>query len=215
MSGVLEGSAYRERPVGTHETLLELDELVVEYETAGRPVRAVDHVNLTISAGETVGLAGESGCGKSTAGNAIMGILRSPASVTGGRILFRGEDISGLDREEQRRYRWRNVSMVFQSAMNSLNPVMRVGDQFVDMMAAHERIDKKEALAARGGPARERRDRPAPRPLLPPSALRRHAPAHRDRDGARAQPGARDHGRADDRARRRRAARDPGGDPGS
>ena len=150
MSGVLEGSAYRERPVGTGETLLELDELVVEYETAGRPVRAVDHVNLTISAGETVGLAGESGCGKSTAGNAIMGILRSPASVTGGRILFRGEDISGLDREEQRRYRWRNVSMVFQSAMNALNPVMRVGDQFADMMAAHERINKKEALERAG-----------------------------------------------------------------
>ena len=150
MSSVLEGSDYRERPVGTHETLLELDELVVEYETAGDPVRAVDHVNLTISAGETVGLAGESGCGKSTAGNAIMGILHSPARMAGGRILFRGEDITGLDPEEQRRYRWRNVSMVFQSAMNALNPVMRVGDQFADMMAAHERINKKEAVERAG-----------------------------------------------------------------
>ena len=150
MSSVLEGSDFRERPVGTHETLLELDELVVEYETAGDPVRAVDHVNLTISAGETVGLAGESGCGKSTAGNAIMGILRSPARLAGGRILFRGEDITGLDTEEQRRYRWRNVSMVFQSAMNALNPVMRVGDQFADMMAAHERINKKEAVERAG-----------------------------------------------------------------
>ena len=150
MSSVLEGSDYRERPVGTRETLLELDELVVEYETAGKPVRAVDHVNLTISAGETVGLAGESGCGKSTAGNAIMGILRPPARLAGGRVLFRGEDITGLDTEEQRRYRWRNVSMVFQSAMNALNPVMRVGDQFADMMAAHEQIHKKDAIERAG-----------------------------------------------------------------
>jgi peptide/nickel transport system ATP-binding protein len=150
VSGVLEGSAHRDSPVFTGETLLELDELVVEYGTAGEPVRAVDHVNLTIKAGETVGLAGESGCGKSTTGNAIMGILRSPAAVTGGRILFRGEDIAALSTEEQRRYRWRNVSMVFQSAMNALNPVMRVGDQFVDMMHAHERIHKKEALERAG-----------------------------------------------------------------
>jgi len=150
VSSVLEGSDYRERPVGTGETLLELDELVVEYETAGPPVRAVDHVNLTIGAGETVGLAGESGCGKSTCGNAIMGILRSPARLAGGRVLFRGEDITGLDTEEQRRYRWRNVSMVFQSAMNALNPVMRVGDQFADMMAAHENINKKDAIERAG-----------------------------------------------------------------
>ncbi len=148
MSGVLE--ERRDGPIGVGETLLELDDLVVEYETAGAPVRAVDHVNLTIVAGETVGLAGESGCGKSTTGNAIMGILREPARLAGGRILFRGEDIAALDREQQRRYRWRNVSMVFQSAMNALNPVMRVGDQFADMMAAHEPIHKKEAIERAG-----------------------------------------------------------------
>jgi len=151
MSGVLEGAERRHGPVGRGETLLELDDLVVEYETAGAPVRAVDHVNLTIRAGETVGLAGESGCGKSTTGNAIMGILRDPARVGSGKILFRGEDIAGLGVEELRKYRWRNVSMVFQSAMNALNPVMRVGDQFVDMMAAHERhLDRKAALARAG-----------------------------------------------------------------
>jgi peptide/nickel transport system ATP-binding protein len=148
VSGVLE--ERRDSPIGLGETLLELDDLVVEYETAGTPVRAVDHVNLTIVAGETVGLAGESGCGKSTTGNAIMGILREPARLAGGRILFRGEDIAALDREQQRRYRWRNVSMVFQSAMNALNPVMRVGDQFADMMAAHEPIHKKEAIERAG-----------------------------------------------------------------
>ncbi|MGH3071436.1 MAG: ABC transporter ATP-binding protein [Gaiellaceae bacterium] len=132
------------------ETLVELQQLVVDYMVPGRRVRAVDHVDLTVHAGEIVGLAGESGCGKTTAGNAILQILREPAQVTSGRILFQGEDLVGLGREQLRRFRWRNVSMVFQSAMNALNPVMRVGDQFVDMMQAHERISKRRALAQAG-----------------------------------------------------------------
>ena len=72
-----------------------------------------------------------------------MQILRPPARITGGSILFQGEDLLGKSTEELRRFRWRNVSMVFQSAMNALNPVMRVGDQFVDAMRAHERIDRQ------------------------------------------------------------------------
>jgi peptide/nickel transport system ATP-binding protein len=110
-------------PPGGSEVLVELQDLVVDYGT----VRAVDHVSLQIRAGEIVGLAGESGCGKSTTGNAIMQILRPPAQVTSGRILFRGDDLIGKTTEELRQFRWRNVSMVFQSAMNALNPVRRVG----------------------------------------------------------------------------------------
>jgi peptide/nickel transport system ATP-binding protein len=132
------------------EVLLELDDLVVDYLEPDRLVRAVDHVSLTIRAGEIVGLAGESGCGKTTAGNAILQILRPPAAVTGGRILFRGADVTKLGKKQLRRYRWRNVSMVFQSAMNALNPVMRVGDQFVDMMQAHERVSRRDALVRAG-----------------------------------------------------------------
>src|SRR5204863_370739 len=104
--------------------LLELRGLAVEY----GGVRAVDGVDLEIRAGEVVGLAGESGCGKSTVANAVMQILRPPARISGGSILFRGDDLVGKSTEELRRYRWRNVAMVFQSAMNALNPVMRVGD---------------------------------------------------------------------------------------
>jgi peptide/nickel transport system ATP-binding protein len=128
-------------------TLIELDDLVVEYVESERRVRAVDHVSLTIREGEIVGLAGESGCGKTTTGNAILQILRPPAAVTGGRILFRGQDLTTRSKEELRRYRWRNVSMVFQSAMSALNPVLRVGDQFVDMMQAHQRVKRTQALA--------------------------------------------------------------------
>jgi peptide/nickel transport system ATP-binding protein len=129
------------------EPIIELRQLAVEYAAGDRSVRAVDSIDLTIHSGEVVGLAGESGCGKSTVANAVMQILRPPARIAGGGILFRGEDLVTKKSEELRKYRWRNVSMVFQSAMNSLNPVMRVGDQFVDMMKAHERISKKTALA--------------------------------------------------------------------
>jgi peptide/nickel transport system ATP-binding protein len=131
------------RPQSGSETLLELRNLAVAYGSA----QAVDGVDLEIRAGEVVGLAGESGSGKSTVAHAVMQILRPPARVTRGSVLFRGEDLVGKSVEELRRFRWRNVSLVFQSAMNALNPVMRVGDQFVDMMQAHERISKRRALA--------------------------------------------------------------------
>ena len=132
------------------EALVELRGLTVDYGVGERHVRAVDGIDLTIRAGEVVGLAGESGCGKTTVANAVMQILRPPAYIAGGSILFRGEDLVGRKREQLRRYRWRNVSMVFQSAMNALNPVMRVGDQFVDMMRAHQRVSKRTALARAG-----------------------------------------------------------------
>jgi peptide/nickel transport system ATP-binding protein len=125
----------------SNEVLVELRQLAVAY----GDVRAVDGIDLTISPGEIVGLAGESGCGKSTVANSMMQILRPPARIVAGQILFQGEDLTRKSREELRRYRWRNVSMVFQSAMNALNPVMRVGDQFVDMMRAHERISGRDA----------------------------------------------------------------------
>jgi peptide/nickel transport system ATP-binding protein len=128
------------------KTLVELRGLTVEY---GR-VRAVDGVDLDIRAGEVVGLAGESGCGKSTVANTVMQILRSPARLVAGSVRFQGDDLVGKSAEELRRYRWRNVAMVFQSAMNALNPVLRVGDQFVDAMKAHERIDRKRALMRAG-----------------------------------------------------------------
>jgi peptide/nickel transport system ATP-binding protein len=149
VTGLVQDAAPAIAPVET-EVLLELDDLVVDYLEADRSLRAVDHVNLTIRAGEIVGLAGESGCGKTTTANAILSILQPPAEVTGGRIKFRGVDVVGLSVKERRRYRWRNVSMVFQSAMSALNPVMRVGDQFVDMMKAHERVSKRDALQRAG-----------------------------------------------------------------
>ena len=149
MSGVATTARDRSEPRAGAEVLVEIRQLAVDY-GGERPVRAVDGVDLSIRAGEIVGLAGESGCGKSTVANAVMQILRPPARVVGGSVLFRGEELTGRSAEELRKFRWRNVSMVFQSAMNGLNPVMRVGAQFVDMMQAHERISKRDAIRRAG-----------------------------------------------------------------
>jgi peptide/nickel transport system ATP-binding protein len=128
-------------------TVLELRRLVVEYQLAAKSIRAVDGVDLEIREGEILGLAGESGCGKSTIANAVMQILRPPAEIVGGSILFRGEDVAAMSDEARRRFRWSKVSMVFQSAMNALNPLLRVEGQFLDMMRAHRRISRRAALA--------------------------------------------------------------------
>jgi peptide/nickel transport system ATP-binding protein len=135
--------------VATDE-LLRLENLSVEYVLGDRRVRAVDGVSLSIAPGEILGLAGESGCGKSTLANAVLQILKPPAEVSAGEIRFRGQNLVGMSRQELRRVRWRHVSLVFQSAMNVLNPVMRVGDQFIDMFQAHDRTRRSDALARAG-----------------------------------------------------------------
>lgn len=126
--------------------LLEVADLSVEYVTDARTVRAVDRVSFTVGEGEVFGLAGESGCGKSTIANAVLRLLRDPAVIADGSIRFRGTDVLALNAEQLRDFRWRQVAMVFQSAMNSLNPVMTVGDQIADIYTTHEGISKKDAV---------------------------------------------------------------------
>ncbi|HEV3309860.1 MAG TPA: ABC transporter ATP-binding protein [Chloroflexota bacterium] len=130
----------------TMPPLLDVQNLVVDYLTPTRVVRAVDSVSFDVQPGEIVGLAGESGCGKTTAAHAILRLLRPPAEISGGRILFHGDDLLTLDDKALRAFRWRNVSIVFQSAMNALNPVISIADQFLDTFQAHERISKKAVM---------------------------------------------------------------------
>jgi peptide/nickel transport system ATP-binding protein len=127
------------------DALLEIRDLYVEYMTARGPVRAVDGVSFDIAPGEVFGLAGESGSGKSTIAHAIMRVLHPPAIITGGNVFFNGVDVLDMDQNELEDFRWRDVSMVFQSAMNSLNPVMRIGDQITDVLIAHQKLTDREA----------------------------------------------------------------------
>jgi peptide/nickel transport system ATP-binding protein len=127
--------------------LLEIQDLSVEYVTETRTVRAVDRVSFSIAEREVFGLAGESGCGKSTIANAILRLLRDPAVIAGGSVRFAGTDVLALNAEELREFRWRQVAMVFQSAMNSLNPVMTIGDQIVDIFTTHEGVSKRAAYS--------------------------------------------------------------------
>jgi peptide/nickel transport system ATP-binding protein len=109
----------------------------VAYLTTRGPVKAVDGVSIGIQPGEVVGLAGESGSGKSTIAHAILRILHPPALITGGQAIFDGRDILEMDDTELGQFRWSKISIVFQSAMNALNPVMKIRDQLTDSMRQH------------------------------------------------------------------------------
>jgi peptide/nickel transport system ATP-binding protein len=130
----------------SRDVLLEVKGLNVEYMTPKGSVHAVDNVSFTIRKGEVFGLAGESGSGKSTAAMAIMRLLQPPAIITGGSAKFEGRDIFKMSEEELRRFRWNKIALVFQSAMNALNPVMTVGAQIADAIVAHKKVSQSEAL---------------------------------------------------------------------
>jgi peptide/nickel transport system ATP-binding protein len=127
------------------EPLLKVRDLEVEYHTNRGVVRAVDHVSFDIYPNEVFGLAGESGCGKSTIAHAVLRLLKPPAYIAGGSIMFGSTDVLELDEQNLTGFRWKHVSIVFQSAMNSLNPVLTVGAQIIDAILAHTSVTKKEA----------------------------------------------------------------------
>ncbi len=119
------------------ETILQVENLTMHYITRAGAVSAVDDVSFTLAEGESLGLVGESGCGKTSVANSLLKLLADNARITGGRILFKGVDFVPLNEAQMRPYRWRNIAMVFQAAMNSLNPVYRVGDQIIEALETH------------------------------------------------------------------------------
>ena len=131
-----------------NEPLLSIRDLSVDYVTAQGPVRAIDQVSLDVAHGELLGVAGESGSGKSTLAQAILRILPPPAVISGGQVLFEGRDLLSFSEGELRAIRWKRISMVFQSAMDALNPVTTIEEQIVDTLLVHK--------AVRPGAARDR-----------------------------------------------------------
>ena len=128
------------------EPLLEVNNLSVDYITMTGSVRAVDNVSFTINPEEILGLAGESGCGKSTIAYSLMRLHRPPALIMDGEIKLAGTDVLSLSEEELRKFRWQEMSMVFQSAMNCLNPVVRLDKQFYEIFKYHGMKDKEQAF---------------------------------------------------------------------
>ncbi|WP_298321871.1 ABC transporter ATP-binding protein [Haloactinopolyspora sp.] len=134
----------------TATPVLEVDDLAITYHTASGPVPAVRGVSFELGAGQKLGLAGESGCGKSTMALAMLRLLPKSARMTG-RVLFDGEDVLTMRWGKLRAVRWAGASIVFQGAMHSLNAVQRIGAQIAEPMYLHERLSEREAEARVSG----------------------------------------------------------------
>ena len=127
--------------------LLEIEGLSVRFYTPEGIARAVENISFDIRSGETLGLVGESGCGKSVTSLSILNLIPSPpGEIRSGRILYDGRDLLALDEESIRRVRGRDISMIFQEPMTSLNPVLTVGRQVAEPLMAHKGMSKSEAL---------------------------------------------------------------------
>ncbi len=125
--------------------LLTVDNLQTRFFTSGGVVNAVDGVSFEVSRGETVGIVGESGCGKSVTALSILRLVPEPGRVTGGKVIFDGRDVTAMSEQQLREFRGSDVAMIFQDPMTSLNPVLQVGFQIREAMAAHERFDKRQS----------------------------------------------------------------------
>ena len=155
--------------------LLEVDDLTVRFRTLRGEVHAVNGVELSVDAGETVALVGESGCGKSVTALAILGLLARTASVTRGRVVFDGRDLLGRSERELRQLRGQAISMIFQDPMSSLNPVMTVGAQVGEVLEAH--TDLRRRRRSSGGPSSCSTRSASPTPASAPGSTRTSSPA--------------------------------------
>ncbi len=135
----------------SNDIVLSINDLDVQYYTDAGVVYANNKINLVLKEGERLGLVGESGSGKSTLALAILGMIKPPGKIAAGEILLDGRDITKLNAEEMRQVRGHEISMIPQGAMNSLNPVMRINDQIIDLMIDHNlNISKREMLELAG-----------------------------------------------------------------
>jgi len=125
--------------------LLEVDNLSIGYQTKQGRLKAVEGVSFTLDEGRSLGFVGESGCGKTTIGMALMGLMPPNGSIGQGRILFEGQDLLEMTEAQRRKTRWSQIAMIFQAAMNAMNPVQRVGDQIAEAILVHNPETEKDA----------------------------------------------------------------------
>jgi peptide/nickel transport system ATP-binding protein/oligopeptide transport system ATP-binding protein len=129
--------------------LLSIEGLRTQFRTANGLISAVDGVSLSVDRGKTLGIVGESGCGKSMLSLSVMRLVPQPGRIAEGRVMFDGTDLIGLSNDAMRAIRGKRIGMIFQEPMTSLNPVFTVGDQIVEAIRAHERTASKADLRAR------------------------------------------------------------------
>ena len=133
--------------MGNNDNLLELKNVIVHYETQDGVVEAVNNVSFSLKKGESLGMVGETGAGKTTIALTIMGLLpKPPAHVIRGEIRFKGENLFDKSVKQMRAIRGNDISMIFQDPMTALNPVLTVGDQIAEVVRLHNKMTKAEAL---------------------------------------------------------------------
>ena len=128
-----------------NEPVLSVRDLTVQYRTRTGEVNALNNVSFDLATGEAIGLVGESGSGKTTLAMALLRVLADNAKIVSGQILLNGIDLVPLSENQMRKFRWSGISMVFQAAMNSLDPVYRVGEQIIEAIDTHENVSIAEA----------------------------------------------------------------------
>ena len=183
--------------------ILEVEHLSIDYlADDGTPLHAVDDVSFQVEKGRSLALVGESGCGKTTTMLALLRLLPAEGRIVGGQIRCNGVDLLQLSEAEMRRYRWSKIALIFQGAMNALNPVRKISDQIAEAVTLHSQMDRRAVAPARRRTDGDGRHRTGARAAVSAPVQRRDAPARHDCDGTRLQPGHPDRRRADNRPRR-------------
>ncbi len=134
-------------PIPNTTPLLQVSDLTVRFPTAEGTLTAVDSISYSVRRGEFVAMLGESGCGKSVSALSLLGIVQAPGRIEGGSVRMQGRELVGLSNEELRRVRGKEIAMIFQEPMTSLNPLYRVGDQISEGVTLHHGLGREEALA--------------------------------------------------------------------
>ena len=194
---------------------LDVKDLTVALPAGAERAEAVSRASFSVERGEIMCLVGESGSGKSVIAHAVMGLLPKGLRISSGTILLDNENLADASESRLRELRGARMSMIFQEPMTALNPVMRCGAQIDEVLRFHTGLSARERREKALGLLREvALARPRANPgCVPAPALRRPAPAHHDRHGARARAGAAHRRRADHRARRNDAGGDTAIDP--
>ena len=127
------------------DKILQVKNLKTYFHTEAGLVKAVNDVSFDVEKGKTLGIVGESGCGKSMTSLSIMRLIEKPGQIEGGEILLEGKDIVKMSEDEMRKIRGKKIAMIFQEPMTSLNPVFTIGQQLIEALLLHENMTKKEA----------------------------------------------------------------------